>query len=116
MRSASGRATTAPSTLASVRQVNRREFLIGLTAVAAGASVRSLAAAAEAPMFMYIGSFTKKDGGHGEGLSVYRRDSEATPWKLVDVMKELADPSFIVIDRQKRFIYSSHGDGTHATS
>jgi 6-phosphogluconolactonase (cycloisomerase 2 family) len=90
--------------------------LIGLTSIAAAVSVRSHRAAAAAPTFMYIGSFTQKDGGHGEGLSVYRRESEAGPWMLVDVMKQFADPSFVVIDRQMRFIYSSHGDGTHATA
>jgi len=96
------------------RHFDRREFLIGLTTVAAGVSIRSRAATA--PTFMYVGSFTQKDGGHGEGLSVYRRETEASPWKLVDVMKDLADPSFVIVDRQKRVVYSSHGDGTHATS
>ena len=60
----------------------------------AHARIRSIdkRAAAAAPTFMYIGSFTQKDGGHGEGLSVYRRESEAGPWMLVDVMKQFADP------------------------
>jgi 6-phosphogluconolactonase (cycloisomerase 2 family) len=87
-------------------------FLLGAGGVAA-ALARPRAAAA--PAFMYIGSFTQKDGGHGQGLSVYRRGGESEPWTQVQVMKELADPSFVAIDRSRRFLYSSHGDGTHAT-
>jgi 6-phosphogluconolactonase (cycloisomerase 2 family) len=87
-------------------------FLLGAGGVAA-ALARSRAAAV--PAFMYIGSFTQKDGGHGQGLSVYRRGGESEPWTQVQVIKELADPSFVAIDRSGRFLYSSHGDGTHAT-
>jgi len=65
---------------------------------------------------MYVGSFTAKDGGHGEGLSVYRRNGEAERWAQIQLLKELADPSFLVVDRQGRCLYSSHGDGTEATS
>src|SRR5262249_33564576 len=93
--------------------LDRRSFLVGAVGLAAFA-VRSRAAAA--PAFMYIGSFTRKDGGHGEGLSVYRRANGSEPWTLVEVNKELADPSFVVIDRRGRHLYSSHGDGTHATA
>lgn len=94
--------------------VERREFLRGAVGTAVAAAVRLRAA--PAPTFMYVGSFTKKDGGHGEGLSVYRRASASDPWTLVDVLRDLADPSFIVIDRQARFLYASHGDGTQATA
>lgn len=74
------------------------------------------AAAAAAPAFMYVGSFTAKDGGRGEGLSVYRRNGEADRWNQVQRLKELADPSFLIVDRQGRCLYSAHGDGTEATS
>jgi len=94
--------------------VRRRDVLIGMAGAALLARARPRAAAA--PLFMYIGSFTQKDGGHGDGLSVYRRGSESEPWQLVEVLKDLADPSFIVIDRQQRSVYTSHGDGTHATA
>ena len=94
--------------------VRRRDVLIGMAGAALLARARPRAAAA--PLFMYIGSFTQKDGGHGDGLSVYRRGSESEPLQLVEVLKDLADPSFIVIDRQQRSVYTSHGDGTHATA
>ena len=31
-------------------------------------------------------------------------------------MKDLADPSYLIVDRQGRFLYSAHGDGTEATA
>jgi 6-phosphogluconolactonase len=101
----------------------RRDFLTGLagtTAMMASARARAArsdgVAATAPPMFMYVGSFTTKERGRGEGLSVYRRSGEADNWALVQLVKELADPSFLAIDREGRFLYSSHGDGTQATA
>ena len=95
-------------------QPRRREFLIGLAGAAAAIASRPQAAAA--PAFMYVGSFTGEGRGHGEGLSVFRRSGESAPWTLVQLLKDLADPSFLIIDRQGRCLYSAHGDGTEATA
>jgi len=108
----------------------RRKFLAGLagvTAAVAGGSVsiasgESVGApqtdrsSAAVPMFMYVGSFTGKDRGHGEGLSVYHRNGESDTWTLVQLLKDVADPSFLIIDRSGRHLYSAHGDGTQVTS
>jgi 6-phosphogluconolactonase len=99
----------------SAAQLRRRDLLIGLAGVAAAAAGRSTSAAAT-PTFLYVGSFTAKDGGHGEGLSVYHRNGDSDPWTLVQRLKELADPSFVIIDRQGRHLYAAHGDGTQATA
>jgi 6-phosphogluconolactonase len=95
--------------------LERRDFLMGLAGATAAIATRSMSAAA-APTFMYVGSFTGKDGGHGDGLSVFRRRTEADPWTLVQLMKDLADPSFLIVDRQGRRLYAAHGDGTQATA
>jgi 6-phosphogluconolactonase (cycloisomerase 2 family) len=103
-------------------QVGRRDFLAGLagmtTAMASRSTVHAQAnrpaRTAQAPAFMYVGSFTSDGRGHGEGLSVFRRESDQ--WTLVQVLKELADPSFVIINRQRTHLYSAHGDGTEATS
>ena len=71
---------------------------------------------AAAPTFMYVGSFTGKDRGHGEGLSVFRRGSDSDRWTQIQLLNDLADPSFLIVDRQGRHLYSAHGDGTHATA
>jgi 6-phosphogluconolactonase (cycloisomerase 2 family) len=113
-------------------RLGRREFVIGLGGMAATIAARSAGAPAEgfddiqrsagergqtaAADFMYVGSFTGEGRGHGEGLSVYRRNGESDPWTLVQLLKDLADPSFLIVDRPKRSLYSAHGDGTQATA
>jgi len=89
--------------------LGRRDFLLGLAAVA-------LRPAAPAPKFMYVGSFTGKDRGHGEGLTVFRRSGESDRWTQIQLLKDLADPSFVIVDRQGHHLYSAHGDGTQATA
>ena len=97
--------------------LRRREFLAGVAGTALAARpMHARAEAATPPRFMYVGSFTRKDGGHGEGLSVFHRASPGDRWTRIQLLTELADPSFIVIDRAGRHLYSSHGDGTQATS
>src|SRR2546426_5372402 len=101
---------------------NRRELLAGIAGVTATVATRSWASAVHVqgspshamPAFMYVGSFTAKDGGRGEGLSVFRRESAG--WTLIQLLKDLADPSCLIVDRQGRFLYSAHGDGTQATA
>jgi 6-phosphogluconolactonase len=109
----------------------RRDFLAGLAGATAAIASRpwsaavgeavgegqnDRAAAAAPPTFMYVGSFTGTGRGHGEGLSVYRLNRESGAWALVQLLKDLADPSYLIIDRQRRYLYSAHGDGTQATA
>jgi 6-phosphogluconolactonase (cycloisomerase 2 family) len=65
---------------------------------------------------MYVGSFTTKDRGHGEGLSVYQRNRDSDRWTLIQLLKDFADPSFLIVDRAGRHLYSAHGDGTQVTA
>jgi 6-phosphogluconolactonase (cycloisomerase 2 family) len=106
------------------KNIARRDFLAA-AAIGFGAPRRMLAyqlatpkpsAKAGPPKFMYVGSFTSGGRGKGEGISVFSRKSPTEPWTLVQVMSEFADPSFLAIDRQGRFLYSSHGGGTRVTS
>jgi 6-phosphogluconolactonase len=111
-----------------VETIGRRSFLAGLagaaalvrrsTSAAAGAQVleRQRDGRPRAPQFMYVGSFTAKDGGHGEGVSVFHRDPAGKSWTLVQVVKEFADPSFLIVDRAGTHLYSAHGDGTQVTA
>ena len=106
--------------------LGRRTFLAGLAGAAAVAR-QPLASApghqapdsnrrAAAPTFMYVGSFTAKDGGRGEGLSVYQRNPKTQTWTLIQLLKDIADPSFLILDRAGRHVYSAHGDGTQVTA
>ena len=96
-------------------QLGRRDFLIGMTGLMAALARRS-ASGASAPTWMYVGSFTGDGRGHGEGLSVYHRASESDRWQRVQLLKDLADPSFVIVDRRRGCLYSAHGDGTQATA
>jgi 6-phosphogluconolactonase (cycloisomerase 2 family) len=68
-------------------------------------------------MFAYVGCYTSKDrNGHGEGISVYRVDPASGAWTLVQLVKDVVNPSWLTLDRGGRFLYSAHGDGEEATA
>jgi 6-phosphogluconolactonase len=101
--------------------IERRHFLTamsGLVTIGATAQVQAQAGRSpvtSAPRLMYVGSFTGEGRGRGDGLSVFSRSGEGSPWTLVQVV-DVADPSFLAIDRQGQFLYSAHGGGTVVTS
>src|ERR1700687_3617534 len=75
----------------------------------------ALAAQAQTPHFMYVGSFTTPERGHGEGITVFRRGPSGG-WSQVQLLKDLENPSFLIIDRQGRFLYAVHSDGDRASA
>jgi 6-phosphogluconolactonase len=103
----------------------RRAFLLGAAGatLAAGGLIaaREDASAAEAtatavPLFAYIGCFTTvRREAEGKGISVYRIDPSGA-WTHVQTLETVANPQFIAFDRQKRFLYSIHGDGSEVAS
>ena len=99
--------------------LTRRNFLAGIAGVAVSAPMQDGSRKPpdrSPPAFMYVGSYTSPARGHGEGISVYRRNQPSDAWSLVQVFKDFADPSFLAIDRPGRCLYSAHGDGTQATA
>ena len=89
----------------------RRDFLAGLAGAAAAMAVGGppdaqgvdaaplrvrprefLRTQPAAPAFMYVGSFTSEARGHGEGLSVYRRNRESGTWALIQVAEGTGGP------------------------
>lgn len=66
-------------------------------------------------MFAYVGSFTTAHRkARGKGISVYRIDAppgSSSTWSLVEVFETLANPGYVALDSQQRFLYASHGDG-----
>jgi 6-phosphogluconolactonase len=95
-------------------RISRRSFLSAVTAATLVQSRRAPPTAP--PQFMYVGSFTGEGRGHGEGLSVFRRTRASDPWTRIQLLDKVADPSFVIVDRRGRFVYSAHGGGTHATA
>src|SRR5258708_27558448 len=101
----------------------RRAFLLGaaggMATVAAGISARRGASAAEGaafPAFAYIGCFTSASrNASAKGISVYRID-QGGDWTLLQTLETVPNPQFIAFDRQQKYLYSVHGDGTEVSS
>jgi 6-phosphogluconolactonase len=63
------------------------------------------------PYFAYVGSRTTRErNARGDGLSVFRVDPATGTWTSVQVLRDLVNPSFLAFDRQRRFLYTVHGD------
>jgi 6-phosphogluconolactonase (cycloisomerase 2 family) len=63
------------------------------------------------PMFAYVGSRTSRErNAHGEGISVYQVDTETGALELVQLMKDLVNPSFLALSGNGERLYTVHGD------
>jgi len=61
-------------------------------------------------MYAYVGSYTTPDrDGHGDGINVYHVEADSGRWTHVQLLGDLANPSFLAFDREQRFLYSVHG-------
>ena len=93
----------------------RRKFLSN--AVALAGPLTALPASAATTLYAYVGSFTTAERhSRGDGIHVYRRDSRTGAWSHVQHLGNLTNPSFLVLSRDQRFLYSAHGDESYATS
>jgi 6-phosphogluconolactonase (cycloisomerase 2 family) len=64
-----------------------------------------------APQFAYVGCRTTKERkARGEGIDVYRVNPDTGGWSHVQLVPGLTNPSFLVVDRRREFLYSVHGD------
>jgi 6-phosphogluconolactonase len=67
--------------------------------------------------YAYVGSYTtEKRHGRGDGIHVFRMDTETGAWNHIQHVGNLVNPSFLVVSRDQRFLYSVHGDERYATS
>ena len=99
-----------------ITQQQRRNFLVrgsGLIAAAATASLLPRAASAQAPqqVFAYVGCYTTEGrNGRGKGIGVFHVDPATARWTPVQYVEGIVNPSFLCFDREKKFLYSVHGD------
>jgi len=67
--------------------------------------------------FAYVGSRTSRErNARGEGISVYQVDPTTSKWTLVEIKKDLVNPSFLTFDQQRRFLYTVHGDKSEVSA
>src|SRR5664279_1490075 len=67
--------------------------------------------------FVYVGSRTSKErNARGEGISVYQIDSTTSKWTLVQIAKDLVNPSFLTFDNERRVLYTVHGDKSEVSA
>lgn len=61
-------------------------------------------------MYAYVGSRTTRErNARGEGISIYRVGADAG-LELVDVVRDLVNPSYLLLDPAGRHLYAVHGD------
>jgi 6-phosphogluconolactonase len=93
--------------------INRRIALKAGAALAAAGPALLRGGHAEAQpraLFAYVGAFTTPERkGHGGGINVYRVDPTSGAWTHEQLL-EIANPSFLTLDRSQRFLYSVHAD------
>ena len=69
------------------------------------------------PLIAYVGSFTTPERkARGAGITVWRVDPQSGAWSHLQTVGDYANPSFLILDRTQRFLYSVHGDGGEVTA
>ncbi len=67
--------------------------------------------------YAYVGCYTTAERyARGDGIHVYRVDSETGDWSHIQHVEKLINPSFLALSRDQRHLYSVHGDQTFASS
>ncbi len=107
-----------------MKVINRRAFVKGIGMSAAAVAVLPIAVAAKEstlkpfrPRFAYVGSRTTKERkARGKGIEVYRIGQNESEWEHIQLLDGLTNPSFLITDAERRFLYTVHGDESEITS
>jgi 6-phosphogluconolactonase (cycloisomerase 2 family) len=68
-------------------------------------------------LYAYVGCFTtERRYARGDGIHVYRVDIRTGEWNPVQQIQGIVNPSFLVLSKSQRVLYSVHGDEDYATS
>lgn len=63
------------------------------------------------PMFAYVGSRTTRErNARGDGISVYQVNAQTGDLALVQLVKDLVNPSFLALSANGERLYTVHGD------
>lgn len=65
--------------------------------------------------YAYVGCRTTKErNARGKGIYVY--EIEENNWKLIQILENQINPSYLCIDEKQNFLYSVHGDFSEVSS
>jgi 6-phosphogluconolactonase len=95
--------------------MTRRTVLTGALATPLLAQTRL--APSSGKVFAYAGCYTTAERhARGDGIHVYRMDQQTGAWTHIQHVGNLVNPSFLILSRDQRFLYSVHGDERYATA
>jgi 6-phosphogluconolactonase len=57
-------------------------------------------------MFVYVGAYTEPPAGNAEGIYAFRFDGESGALELVQTVREVANPSFLVLSGDGQYLYA----------
>jgi 6-phosphogluconolactonase (cycloisomerase 2 family) len=96
-------------------QPSRRFVLAGLGGLAAHPAGAQEKKSTVSSLFAYVGCRTTRErNARGDGITVYRVTE--TGWTQVQLVENLLNPSYLAFDREKRFLYSVHGDSSEVSA
>ncbi len=87
-------------------QLNRRHFVVTVSGAFVASALGRRADTQTRPMFVYVGSGRDADG---DGLSVFRVDPVSNRWTKVQRLADVANPTFLTLDRRQRCLYTADG-------
>ncbi|MBO9535237.1 beta-propeller fold lactonase family protein [Herbaspirillum sp.] len=62
-------------------------------------------------MFAYVGCRTTRErNARGDGISVFKVDTATGNLELVQLVKDLVNPSFLALSKDGQYLYTVHGD------
>ena len=68
-------------------------------------------------MYAYVGSRTTRErNARGEGISIFRVDPISGQLDLVEVVRDLVNPSYLALSPNGQFLYTVHGDQTEVSA
>ena len=95
---------------------SRREVMKSLVFLT-GAAGEQLRARGTQSTYAYVGCFTTSERqGHGDGIHVFRMDPQTGSWVHIQRVGSLTNPSFLILSRDRRSLYSVHGDENYVSS
>jgi len=86
-------------------------------ALLGGVAAWAVARAQSRAIFAYAGSYTTAQRyARGDGIHVYEIEPQTGAWTHIQHVGNLVNPSFLVMGRDQRCLYSVHGDEAYATA